>query len=189
MDGLLVILAIAVVVAGIVIGMHNGIIKAYNTVKRSWADVHTYERQKVNILESIEPVVQQYAAHESGVLKEIVALRSNILSMNSTEPDVNQLTQVQRQTDELLKGLSIVMENYPDLKANTMFLDLTQNIRIQNENVGAAISIFNRNVAIFNTKIESIPTNIVNGLLSKKQRVNEFQDSVADRNIEYKPNF
>lgn len=189
MDGLIGLLITAALVFFVVIGIHNGIIAAFNTVKRSWADVHTYERQKVNILEALEPVVQQYASHESQTLKDIVALRSNIMAMQSAEPDVNVLAKVQQQTDSLLKGLSVVLENYPDLKADSLFLDLTANIRAQNENVAAAIAIFNRNVAIFNTKIESIPANLVNGLMTKKQRVDEFRDSMAERNIEYRPNF
>ena len=56
MDGLIGLLITAAVVFFVVIGIHNGIIAAFNTVKRSWADVHTYERQKVNILEALEPV-------------------------------------------------------------------------------------------------------------------------------------
>lgn len=188
MDTLLVILGVAAAVAVLVIIMHNGIIQAFNMVKRAWADVHTYERQKINILEALEPVVRQHADHESQTLKEIAALRSSIMSMGG-EPDAGALARVQGQTDQLLKGLSVVVENYPELKASSLFQDLMENIRRQNENVGAAIAIFNRNVEIFNSKIETIPTNLVNQYVSHKPRIDEFRDSRAGDNIEYRPNF
>lgn len=179
--GFFVVLVIAI------IAMYNSIISAFNMVKRAWADVHTYERQKIKILESLEPVLQQYVEHESKTLKEIVALRSSIQSLGA-EPNVKALAEVQRGTGDLLRGLSLVVENYPDLKANTVFLDLMANIRRQNENVGAAIAIFNRNVEIFNTKIETVPTNLVNSWFAHKTRVEEFSESQAAENIEYRPN-
>lgn len=185
----LIILGLPIIVVILVITSYNSIIAAYNTVKRSWADVNTYERQKVNILDSLEPLVSQYTSHESSTMKDITALRQNILDLNKKELDTDALSKVQQGTDQLIKGLSVTVESYPDLKANTIYLDLMSQIKSQNENVGAAISIFNRNVEVFNSKIESIPTNIVNNLLTKKERVEEFKDSSAEKNIEYRPNF
>lgn len=186
---LAIIFGIPVLIIIMIISSYNSIISTFNTVKRSWADVNTYERQKVNILDSLEPLVSQYASHESSTLKDITALRQNIVDLNKKELDTDALTKVQQGTDQLIKGLSVTVENYPELKANTVYLDLMSQIKSQNENVGAAISIFNRNVEIFNSKIESIPTNIINGLLTKKSRVQEFKDSTAEKNIEYSPNF
>ncbi|WP_208642032.1 LemA family protein [Idiomarina ramblicola] len=171
------------------ISMYNTIISKHNLVKRAWSDVANYERQKVNILDSLEPVVDQYTSHEASTLKDITELRQNIKSLDGKEPDVETLGQIQKQTDELIKGMSITVESYPDLKANTVYLDLMGQIKDQNENVGAAISIFNRNVEIFNSYIESFPSNIVNGMSAKKNRITEFSDSITDQNIEYKPSF
>lgn len=178
-----------VIIIFMIISAYNSIISTFNTVKRSWADVNTYERQKVNILDSLEPLVSQYASHESSTLQDITALRQNIIDLNKKDLDTDALSKVQQGTDQLIKGLSVTVENYPDLKANTIYLDLMSQIKSQNENVGAAISIFNRNVEIFNSKIESIPSNMVNALLTKKTRVQEFKDSTAEKNIEYRPNF
>lgn len=184
-----ILFGLPLIIIIMVISSYNSIIKTYNIVKRSWADVNTYERQKVNILDSLEPLVSQYTSHESSTMKDITALRQNILNLDKNELDTDALSKVQQGTDQLIKGLSVTVESYPDLKANTIFLNLMTQIKSQNENVGAAISIYNRNVEMFNSKIESIPTNIVNGLLTKKTRVQEFKDSSAEKNIEYQPNF
>lgn len=180
---------VPIIIIFMVISSYNGIISAFNIVKRSWADVNTYEKQKVNILDSLEPLVKQYTSSESNTLKDITALRQNIVDLGKKELDTGALAKVQQGTDQLIKGMTVTLENYPDLKANTIYLDLMSNIKSQNENVGAAISIFNRNVEIFNSKIESIPTNMINALLTKKKRVEEFKDSSAENNIEFKPNF
>lgn len=185
----IIILIVLAVIAFIVIAINNSIITAFNSTKRSWADVNTYERQKVNILDSLTPIVSQYISYESETLKHITALRQSIVSLDGTTPDGASLEKIQAQTEQVLKGLSITVENYPDLKGNTVYLDLMKQITVQNENVGAAISIFNRNVEIFNSKIETFPTNVVNGFLAKKQRITEFKDSTAEKNIEFKPNF
>lgn len=184
-----VVLAILVIAVIYFISTYNDIISKYNMVKRAWADVSNYERQKVKILDSLEPLVKQYVTHESETLTKITALRQNILSLDKSEPDVDALSKIQGQTDELIKGITVTLENYPDLKANTIYLNQMDQIKDQNENVGAAISIFNRNVEMFNSVIESFPSNIVNGTLAKKSRVQEFSDSITEKNIEYRPNF
>lgn len=181
-----IILAVAFLI--MIIVTHNGIISANNMVRRSWADVHNYERQKINMLEQLESVVKVNADYESETLKSIVALRQNISELGARELDINALKKVQDGTNQLIKGLSVTIENYPDLKANNSFVHLMNQIKGQHENAGAAIAVFNRNVEIFNTKIETIPTNLVNAFFSKKERVQEFKDSIAEQSIEYKPN-
>lgn len=186
---LIALVLFALVVLIYFVSTYNAIISKHNLVKRAWSDVANYERQKVNILDSLEPVVDQYTSHEAGTLNDITKLRQSIKSLDGKEPDVETLGQIQKQTDALIKGMSITVESYPDLKANTVYLDLMGQIKDQNENVGAAISIFNRNIEVFNSYIESFPTNIVNGTLAKKNRITEFSDSITDQNIEYKPSF
>ena len=73
---------------------------------------------------------------------------------------------------ELIRSLNVVVENYPELKADTLYSKMMDDIQEQNENVGAAISIFNRNVEVFNNQIEVFPNNLINTMtLSKKQFV------------------
>lgn len=183
------LLGLAVLLIAAVIMMHNSIITAYNLCKRAWADVHTYERQKVAVLEALEPLLRQYAAHEGGTLKEVTALRAGIRALSATELDPHALAAIRTRTARLLEGLSVVVENYPELKASSLYQEQMKNIRDQNENVGAAIAIFNRNVEIFNSRIESIPGNLVNHYLTHKSRIDEFHDPLAAGNIAYQPNF
>ena len=69
---------------------------------------------------------------------------------------------------ELIRSLNVVVENYPELKADTLYGKMMDDIQEQNENVGAAISIFNRNVEVFNNQIEVFPNNIINTMTLSK---------------------
>lgn len=182
-------LGIIATVVLFVIFSYNGTVKHYNAIKRAWANINNYERQKVKILESLEPQVAQYADYEKGLQTQITELRSNIHKLDEGNPRADRLQEVEAKTSGVMKGLSITMENYPDLKANTVFLDLMEEITSQNENVGAAISIFNRDVEQFNARIKMFPHNLVNAALNRKHHIDEFSDSVAEANIEYQPTF
>lgn len=186
---LIIIIAVVVILAIMLIATYNKIISKFNKVKRSWSDIQNYENQKIKILEALADSVSGYVSHESSTFKEITALRQSIISMNGSEPDPEALADVQKKTNEVIKGLSITLENYPDLKANTVFLNQMNEIKEQNENVGAAIAIYNRNTETFNTYIESFPINGANALLARKKRIVEYSNLVAAENIGYKPNF
>jgi hypothetical protein len=82
-----------------------------------------------------------------------------------------------------------VVENYPELKADALYSKMMDDIQEQNENVGAAITIFNRNVELFNNQIEVFPNNLINTLTLSKKAIRPFKDNLATENFDYKPIF
>lgn len=178
---------VAALIALFVVYSYNAIVKHDNAVKRAWANVHNYQRQKVKILDALTPQVSQYADHEKALQTRITELRGGIGKLDDAAPDAANLQAIEAKTDQLLKGLSVTVENYPDLKANTVFLNLMGEITAQNENVGAAISIFNRNVERFNARIKSFPHNLVNAALNHKRPITEFSDPTTASDIDYRP--
>ena len=107
--------------------------------------------------------------------------------MNNT--DVSQLQRIESLNKELMHSLNVVVENYPELKANEIYLKMMNDIEEQNENVGAAITIFNRNVELFNNHIQIFPNNIINTMTLGKKAVRPFRDQAATQNFGYRPNF
>lgn len=183
------ILIIAVVLVFLFIAIRNGIVKNENATKRAWADVATFERQKVKILDDLSPLIEKYSNFEQGTMTQITALRQNILKLSNDNQDVNTLEQIEQQTSQLLKGINVQVEAYPELKANEIYQKLMHEITNQNENVGAAISIFNRNVEHFNNSIQIFPNNVVNGMTLNKKALKPFSDRTQETNFDYKPNF
>ena len=183
----LLIIVVLLITAFIMI--RNSIVKNENATKRAWADVASFERQKVKILDDLKPLIESYTTFEQGTMAQITALRQNILKLNNDRQDVQTLEQIEQQTSQLLKGMNIQIEAYPELKANEIYQKLMNEITNQNENVGAAISIFNRNVEHFNNSIQIFPNNLVNGMTLNKKALKPFNDRLQDSNFDYKPNF
>ncbi|WP_208293510.1 LemA family protein [Zophobihabitans entericus] len=186
---IIVLLVIAVIIVVMGISIHNKIIASYNSAQRAWADVIAQERQKNKILPELERIAEQYKIHESSVLNGITELRTALKGLSSESVDVAQLKEAQLKTRSLINNLYAVSENYPDLKASTIYANLMKEIAEQQDNIGAAIRIFNSNVADFNTGIEVFPNSIINNNFTKKQKLNVFSDSEAAQGFEYKPNF
>jgi LemA protein len=189
MSALLFIFVILSLVTGVVILIHNTIIKHFNATIRAWSDVISFERQKLKTLEELTPVVEQYTSMEKSTLEKVTELRQNIMNLNVNQADPTQLQRVEALSKELFRSLNVVVENYPELKANQLYIKMMDEVDEQNENVGAAITIYNRNVEVFNTYIQVFPNHLVNTSFSKKKSIRPFKDNTASQSFDYRPNF
>ena len=187
--GILIFLGIFALIVIWGIWVRNNIVRYFNATRRAWAEVANFERQKVKTLEALETTLQEYSQFEKSTLEKVTELRQQILNLNIQETDVSKLQHIESLSKDLMKNLSVVVENYPELKADTLYAKMMDDIQEQNENVGAAISIFNRNVEEFNNNIEIFPNNLVNSLTLSKKAIRPFSDSVVSQNFDYRPNF
>lgn len=187
--GMLIFFLLIIAAAAGCIIIRNNIVRHHNATIRAWSDVASYERQKIKILDGLQPLVEQYSSFEQGTLEKVTELRQNIMNLNLQSTDVSQLQRIESLNKDLMRSLTAVVENYPELKANEIYLKMMNEIEEQNENVGAAITIFNRNVELFNNHIQVFPNNIVNTMTLGKKNIRPFRDSVAAQSFDYRPNF
>lgn len=189
MAAFLFIFIILALVIGTIILIHNRIIRHFNATIRAWSDVISFERQKLKTLEELAPVVEQYASMEKSTLEKVTELRQNIMNLNINQADASQLQRVEALSKELFRSLNVVVENYPELKANQLYIKMMEEVDEQNENVGAAITIYNRNVEVFNSYIQVFPNHLINTSFSKKKTIRPFRDQTASQSFDYRPNF
>lgn len=187
--GLLIFLAIFVLIIIWGVSVRNNIVRYFNATRRAWSEVANFERQKVKTLETLENTLEQYTQFEKSTLEKVTQLRQQILNLNINDTDISQLQHIEKLNHDLMKSLNIVVENYPELKADTLYAKMMDDIQEQNENVGAAISIFNRNVEEFNNTIQIFPNNLVNSITLSKKTIRPFSDAVITQNFDYRPNF
>lgn len=185
---LITLLVIAAVIAVVVISLYNSIIGGANRAQRAWADVLTYERQKTRVLDALQEQVGSYKEYEQKILTDITRLRSAIQGLPD-QANGRALSRSHSATRELLGDLRIAFEAYPDLQAANIVNNLMREITEQQENVGAAVVIFNGEVERFNNTIQMFPGSVVNGMLNKKTAIVPFHDLQASESFEYKPNF
>ena len=181
--GLIVLVIIAIIV------IRNNIIRHHNATIRAWADVASFERQKVKVLDGLAPLVAQYAEFEQGTLAKVTELRQNIMHLQVNDTDIGRLQQIEALSKQLMHSLNVVVENYPELKANQIYSKMMHEIEEQNENVAAAITIFNRNVEVFNNYIQIFPNNVINTATVGKKTIRAFRDVSVTQNFDYRPNF
>lgn len=186
MGAIIFFLLFFVLILGSIV-IRNRIIMHFNATQRAWADVISYERQKIHTLEQLQNIVEQYSQFEQSTLTQVIALRQNIANLNVN--DSQQIQQIEAMSRELMKSLNVVIENYPELKSNELYMQMMKNIDEQNNNVSAGITIFNRNVEWFNNYIQIFPNNWINTLFTGKKALRPFQDYQAQQNFNFKPKF
>jgi LemA protein len=181
-----IFIALAVVVVAVVL-IHNAIRKGRNAVTRSWADVLIYERQKLELVPRLEQIVTGFQAYERGLMERIAELRSGLGRMG-TEPDGAALAAVEKHSGELMKALHVAVEAYPSASAVGPARDLMgQLVQLQKE-VTAALTIFNRNVELFNDSLQVFPNGLVNAMVTRAKPVPAFSDPQASSSFSYAPN-
>lgn len=178
---------VAFIVITSVIVIYNSIIRRMNAVARAWTDVVVQERQKNNVLPQLENLVAGYKEYETDILTQITRLRTDLKRLDTGKMDFRALADAHHDTTTLLNGIYAIAENYPVLKASGLYRGLMTEIAEQQQNTGAAIRIFNRNVEDFNNGIEIIPHSLVNRMFSKKRKLSIFNDSQAAGGFEYHP--
>ena len=186
---LMIFLGLIVLVVIVVISIRNNIIRHHNASIRAWSDVASFERQKLKILDGLAPLVEQYAQFEQSTLTQVTELRQNIMNLSINDTDIGRLQQIEALSKQLMQSLNVVVENYPELKANQIYLKMMHEIEEQNENVGAAITIYNRNVEVFNNYIQVFPNNMINTATAAKKPIRPFRDNNVTQNFDYRPNF
>jgi len=167
MDGtVLILLAVIAVLAFWFIFIYNGLIRLKVRTDEAWSDIDVQLKRRYDLIPNLVNTVKGYASHESGVFEKVTEARSQAMNAGSAAEKgaaENALTGT-------LKTLFAVAENYPELKANTNFLELQRELSDTENKIQAARRFYNGNVRDLNTKIQVFPDSIVANMLSIKQR-------------------
>ena len=187
MEAGLIFLGVAVVAIIIAISINNGIIRRRNMVVRAWADVITYERQKNETLPALEKEAANYKDHEKSLLADITALRSALGKASRGDVNTDNLAAIEAATSQMMAGFNVAVEAYPDLKMADVTMSLMREISELQDNIAAAISIFNGNIEAFNSGIQIFPNSLVNSLMAKEKAYKPFDNQEATNSLGYSP--
>ncbi|MFQ3249455.1 LemA family protein [Glaciecola sp.] len=182
-------LIIAVVVIIAIVILYNQIIANLNRAKRAWSDVITYEKLKQDVIPQLSELTENFKEFESDFIQKVTALRESIDDLDEDKIDVEALAQVETKSKAVFSSFKATAESYPELGATKIVQELMDEISDKNENVAAAITIYNRSVEHFNNSIEMIPYNLVNSAFAKKEPLLNFHQSGTVESYDYKPNF
>ncbi|WP_052380100.1 MULTISPECIES: LemA family protein [unclassified Pseudoalteromonas] len=169
--------------------MYNMIITRMNRAKRAWSDVITYEKLKHDVLPELHKLTEDFKEFETEFVERITKLREAVSGLNNNVIDVNALKETEELSKNVFSSLKATAENYPELESANIVRDLMAQVAEKNENVAAAITIYNRGVEQFNNSIEMVPLNIVNAIFVNKSKLTCFHQSNTVESYDYKPDF
>ncbi len=169
--GLLIGLGIVVVGIAIVAlafgGVYNSLVRAEEGVSEAWAQVENVYQRRLDLVPNLVETVKGYAAHERETLEKVIEARSKITQINlpkSVFNDPGALTQfeeVQQGLSSALSRLLVVIEQYPDLKANQNFLTLQSQLEGTENRIAVERRRFNEVAREFNTRVRIFPDSVV----------------------------
>jgi LemA protein len=172
-----IIIIVIVLLLLIIIGMYNGLIRLKNRVDEAWADIDVQLKRRHDLIPNLVEVVKGYAAHEQGTFDKVVAARNAAMSAQSSGNRA-EVEKAENALSSTLKSIFALSEAYPELKANTNFLELQRELEDTENKIQASRRFYNTNVRDFNTKLQVFPTNMIGNMLGFKNR--EFFEAASE---------
>ncbi len=157
MMGTILFLAIFAAAALWLVAMYNGLVRLRNQVRNAWSQIDVQLKRRHDLIPNLVESVKGYAAHERGTLEEVVQARSRAVSATG----VGEQSQAEAELSSALGRLMVVVEQYPDLKANQNFLSLQEELTSTENKIGFSRQHYNDSVMTYNTRIQSVPQNIL----------------------------
>ncbi|PYL17240.1 MAG: LemA family protein [Verrucomicrobia bacterium] len=170
--GVLVIIAFFAVVAGLgLMGSYNRLVKLQQSVDQSWAQVQNVYQRRADLIPNLVNTVSGAANFEKSTLIAVTNARASVgrvqLDPNKAPTDAAQLEQFQAAQGQLSNALSrllVVVERYPEIKANQSFLGLQAQLEGTENRISVERGNFNTAVQNYNTAVRSFPTNLIAGM-------------------------
>jgi LemA protein len=137
----------------------NRLIRLRTRTQEAWSDIDVELKRRYDLIPNLVSTVQAYAAHERGVFEAVTAARNNALAASKTG-DPATMAGAEDALTGSTRQLLAVAENYPELKASQLFLNLQEQLTTTEDKVEFARRFYNGNVRDFNTALQTFPTNI-----------------------------
>ncbi len=175
------LIAIALIAVAL-ISLYNKLAKQKIVVNEATADIETFLKQRYDMIPNLVETVKGYAKHEKEAFVELTEMRSKAMSAEG----LDEKAEFENKISQAVTKIFAVAENYPELKANTNFLDLQSNLKTMEDNIQKSRRFYNGAVRDFNTMIAVFPNNLIAGIFGYKDM--PFFEASEDekKNVEVK---
>lgn len=172
---LLIVLVVAAAIAIYCVKVYNGLASEQQGVEAAWSNVETQYQRRADLIPNLVSTVKGYATHEQQTLEDVVAARAAATSItldgsNMTPAQFEEYVEAQNKVTSALGRLIAVAENYPDLKANTSFLELQSQLEGTENRIAVARREYNDIVKQYNTRVITFPRNIIASMFGFSQK-------------------
>lgn len=161
LTGIITVAALLVVIGGFLITTYNKLVQLRQRVQNAWSQVDVQLKRRYDLIPNLVNAVKGYVQHEKDTLERVTQARNMAIKAGN----ITEQAQAENILSGALKSLFAVAEAYPDLKANTNFIQLQSELSDTENKISFARQFYNDTVQMFNTKIELFPNNLVAGML------------------------
>jgi LemA protein len=161
------LIVLVVLIAFGVVGLYNSFVKLRIKVDEAWSDIDTQLKRRYDLIPNLVETVKGYAKHEAETLENVVKARNMAMS---TSGDAAQQAEAENVLTGALKSIFALAESYPDLKANTNFVELQNTLTEVEEHIQLSRRYYNGSVRDYNTAISVFPGNMVAGMFNFAKR-------------------
>lgn len=163
--GWIILVIVVVLLLGFIISNYNKLVVLRNKVKDQWSQIDVQLKRRFDLIPNLLETVKGYAKHESETFEKVIAARNSFSSAKTVEAEMkanNELTGA-------MNKLFAIAENYPELKANTNFIQLQEELTETEDKIAYARQFYNDNVMEYKNKIEMFPSNVIAAMFGFKQ--------------------
>lgn len=162
MTPLYIVLGAVALILIIGVLLYNSLVTFKMRVQEAWADIDVQLKRRYDLIPNLVSTVKGSANFESSTLEKVVAARAKAMQAGTTE----EHAQAENMLTGALKSVFALAESYPDLKSNQNFLELQNELADTENKIQAARRFYNSNVMAYNTKISTVPSNLIAGMFS-----------------------
>lgn len=178
---LIIVLVVILVLLGLFfMSSYNRLVRLSNRVDEGFSTMDVYLKKRFDLIPNLVETVKGYAKHEADTLSSVIAQRNMAKTSKDVMDNENKITNA-------IQGIFAVAEQYPDLKANTNFMDLQNQLKHIEEDIANSRKYYNALVREYNDVIMSVPTNIVASLFHfEKKTMFEVANALERENVQVK---
>jgi len=164
---LLVIIGLFALIAVMLASVYNNLVKLRNNRENAFADIDVQLKQRHDLIPQLVSTVKGYAAHEKNTLEEVIRLRNDAAGARTIDEKIT----AENKLSSALAGLRVTLEAYPDLKANTNFMQLQEEISDIENKLSAVRRYFNSATKEYNNAVQTFPSNIIAGMFGFQREI------------------
>jgi LemA protein len=176
---LIIIIAVLVLLIFLVIGVYNALIRLRNQVNNAWSQIDVQLKRRHDLIPNLVETAKGYMQHERGTFEAITEARSRAMGAKT----VAEAGKAEGALGEALSKFMLVVENYPDLKANQNFLSVQEELTSTENKISFARQSYNDQVLFFNNKIQMFPSNMVANMFNFSKRDFFELEVAAEREV------
>lgn len=173
----IIIVVVLVVIIGLIVGIYNGLVNLNERVNEAWSDITVQLKYRADLIPNVVETVKGYAKHEKETFEMVTSARSAVMGAKT----VKQAAEAEKEMQGALGRIFAIAEAYPELKANTNFVKLQEQLQDVEDKIQAARRFYNAGAKELNTKIKTFPANLVNNLFGHFKKRDYFEVAESEK--------